>query len=93
MGKIEINGYRLRHFSDGTRQYRVHLDEYDSDWSRPCSEQAWGTIILAAQGGSIPQFRSALVAAFGQAWVDSLPTYTKTQQLVIVQVMQDVSTL
>jgi len=92
MGKVDIDAIKIHHHTDGARQYGLHLDEHNS-MSPPCSPQAWGAIILAAQCGSIPQFRAALVSAFGAPWVDGLPEWTQSGKLVLAQMMADVSTL
>jgi hypothetical protein len=95
MGKIEINYTSKRHFSDGTRQMGVHIADLQVDTlSGPCSAQAWSAVVLAASG-SVAQFRAALVSAFGETWVDSLPEYEPPPSgvLVMARLMLAVSTL
>ncbi len=92
MGNVKINLSRIRHFVDETRQIGVHLGAYDSV-SPACSEQSWGTVVLAAQGGQASIFRAVLVAVFGAAWVDSLPAREPDGTPVLVRLMDGLSTL
>lgn len=92
MGNVKINLSRIRHFADDTRQIGIHLGAHDST-SPPCSQQSWGTVILAAQGGQLAVFRAVLVAVFGAAWVDGLPDREPDGTPVLVRLMEGISTL
>lgn len=92
MGNVKINLIRFRHYTDGTRQIGVHLGAHDST-SPACSQQDWGTVVLAAQGAQLAVFRAVLCAVFGSAWVDALPDREPDGTLVLLRLMDGLSTL
>jgi len=92
MGNVKINISRIRHYTDDTRQIGVHLGAHDST-SPPCSQQDWGTVVLAAQGAQLAVFRAVLCAVFGVPWVDGLPDREPDGTLVLLRLMETLSTL
>ena len=90
MGNVKIDVYKGDHREWDARDLRVSMAGVGFDsTSQLCSDYLWQQVVLACSG-TVPQFRAALVAAFGEGWVSSLPEreIAEPNVLVLVRLMQ-----